>query len=211
MLQHALRNVEEASLHACLLVFVGQMTRNPPGGKLLVAETLWIMPQMVPQERLNLILIEQRSHAYLLCCINILNRISKYGSHSLPCSSFIVTRSLHAPLKSTWCTAITLSPCTVISSRWISTGGTLYADKIRKTESPAPIAHTSNKLPSWKHYCVCSRHLRCWLLLLSSAECTNWTRACQLNAENLSAGVKYGALHFVLPSHKKRDNLNISH
>jgi hypothetical protein len=39
ILHHALRNVEEASLHACLLVFVGHMTGNPPGANLPLAET----------------------------------------------------------------------------------------------------------------------------------------------------------------------------
>jgi hypothetical protein len=39
MLHHAPRNVEEASLHDCLFVFVGQMTRNPSGANLPVAET----------------------------------------------------------------------------------------------------------------------------------------------------------------------------
>jgi hypothetical protein len=108
----------------------------------------------------------------LHCCIDILNKISRRGRLTTP----LFIHHIHS-------TTVKLpAPFTHMLYHTLS----LAHDEFQQVELFLPIKHEwQNALlflftlsvlsPSWNYCCVCSRHLRWWLLLLSGGEYMYYT------------------------------------
>jgi hypothetical protein len=109
----------------------------------------------------------------LHCCINILNKISRRGQPTTPLFIHHIhstTVKLRAPFTHTLY-------CHHLSTIHLS----LAHDGFQQVELFLPIENKWQKAllllstfsvrsPCWNYCCVCSRHLRWWLLLLSGGE-----------------------------------------
>jgi len=161
-----------------LFVFVSQMTRNPPEANFPVAETLINNVPNVPQERLNLN-SNWTLFARLAACIAA--SIFWTGSadvegRPLLCPSF--TLILQRSNCQTPCTTSHMYSHHITTIHWHQLtinfkSWKYFAHENEWQRALLLLSALPVQLPFWNYCCIFSRHLRCCLLLLSSAEYMN--------------------------------------